>query len=180
MNATTVLCLAIATAAFAGPANAVFKCTTVKGVVYQDRPCREGSETDVRITIQTGEVMPKGSVNADEGTSANPSRSHDKTQSVKPVRYFGDGPTTGAKSVDRKTEAGVSDADGRRKETTPASIERTTQMTADQARNTEPSAKYYASESFNSGGETPMQMNCESPSGEKRMFYLSNGKLTSI
>jgi hypothetical protein len=51
---------------------------------------------------------------------------------------------------------------------------------ADQARKTDPSAKYYATEGFNAGGDTPAQMNCESPSGEKRVFYLSNGKLTSI
>ena len=53
-------------------------------------------------------------------------------------------------------------------------------MTAEQARKTDPTAKYYAAESFGSGAETPVQMNCESPSGEKRMFYLSDGKLTSI
>ena len=53
-------------------------------------------------------------------------------------------------------------------------------VTADQARKTDPSAKYYATEGFNAGSDTPAQMNCESPSGEKRVFYLSNGKLTSI
>ena len=53
-------------------------------------------------------------------------------------------------------------------------------MTADQARKTDPSAKYYATEGFGAGSDTPAQMNCESPTGEKRVFYLSNGKLTSI
>ena len=53
-------------------------------------------------------------------------------------------------------------------------------MTTDQARTTDPSAKYYATEAFGAGPETPTQMNCESPTGEKRVFYLSNGKLTSI
>ena len=45
MKATTVLCLTIAAAAFTGPASAVFKCTTAKGTVYQDRPCREGTRS---------------------------------------------------------------------------------------------------------------------------------------
>ena len=178
MKATTLLCVAVAAAAFAGPASAVFKCTTAKGVIYQDRPCREGNETDVRITIPTGELAPKSTPAADDGNSAGNSGSEDRTQSVKLVRHSGDGPTTGTKSP--KTDAGASESDGRRKNITPASIERTSSITADQARKTEPTAKYYANESFGTGGETPMQMNCESPSGEKRMFYLSNGKLTSI
>lgn len=179
MNPTTALFVAIAAAVFAGPANAVFKCTTAKGVVYQDRPCREGNETDVRITVPTGEVMPKGTTGADEAASPNSPRSEDRTQSVKPVRYFGDGPTSAAKRAEQmKSEADAS-ADGRRKDA-PVTLDRTTPMTSDQARKTDPSAKYYSTESFSAGSETPMQMNCESPTGEKRMFYLSNGKLTSI
>ncbi len=53
-------------------------------------------------------------------------------------------------------------------------------LTADQARKTDPTAKYFATDGFGTGNETPTQMNCESPTGEKRVFYLSNGKLTSI
>jgi hypothetical protein len=53
-------------------------------------------------------------------------------------------------------------------------------LTAEQARKTDPSAKYFATDGFGTGNETPTQMNCESPSGEKRVFYLSDGKLTSI
>ena len=178
MKATTVLFVAVAAAAFAGPANAVFKCTTAKGVVYQDRPCREGTETDVRITIPTGEVMPKGTTAADDAGSTNPAPSEDRTQSVKPVRYFGDGPDSAAKRAQHK-EGGASDTGGRRKDA-PVTLDRTTPLTADQARRTEPSAKYYSNESFSTGNQTPVTMNCESPSGEKRMFYLSDGKLTSI
>ena len=62
----------------------------------------------------------------------------------------------------------------------PKVVEKSVPMTPEQARNADPSAKYYATEAFGSGAETPSQMNCESPSGEKRVFYLSNGKLTSI
>ena len=70
MKSTTILCLAIAATAFAGPANAIFKCTTAKGVVYQDRPCRDGNETDVTIVIPTGEMAPRASGATDD--SAQP------------------------------------------------------------------------------------------------------------
>ena len=59
-------------------------------------------------------------------------------------------------------------------------VEKTVPFTADDARKTDPSAKYYATDGFGTGSDTPSQMNCESPTGEKRVFYLSNGKLTSI
>ena len=179
MNTTTVLCLAIAAAAFAGPANAIFKCATAKGVVYQDRPCREGNETDVRITIPTGELAPKSAATAEEGAAANNPRAEERTQSVKPVRYFGDGPTA-TKQGERKSDAATTGDDSSRRKDAPTSLERTAPITSDQARKTDPSAKYYATDGFGTGNDTPAQMNCESPSGEKRVFYLSNGKLTSI
>jgi len=59
-------------------------------------------------------------------------------------------------------------------------VEKAVPARAEEVRKADPSAKYYATEGFNAGGDTPAQMNCESPSGEKRVFYLSNGKLTSI
>ena len=68
---------------------------------------------------------------------------------------------------------------GRRSKDAPVALDRTTTMTEDQARKTDPSAKYYSTESFNAN-QTPVQMNCETPTGERRMFYLSDGKLTSI
>ena len=179
MKATTVLCVAIAATAFAGPASAVFKCTTAKGVVYQDRPCREGNESDVRITVPTGELAPRATPATDDASAPNQVRADDRTQTVKLLRQSGDGATGAAKSAAPKTAAGASDADGRRKDAS-AALERTTPMTADEARKTEPSAKYYSTESFSAGTQTPMQMNCESPSGERRTFYLSDGKLTSI
>ena len=37
MKNVTLICAMAAVAAFAGPAHAIFKCTTAKGVVYQDR-----------------------------------------------------------------------------------------------------------------------------------------------
>lgn len=179
MKATTALCMAIAVSAFAGPAHAVFKCTTQKGVVYQDKPCREGAETDVRLTVPTGQVAPSGVAAADSASSANPARVDDRTQSVKPVRYFGDGATGAAKRAEQKKDAEASDSSGRTKDA-PVTLDRTTPMTADQARKTDPSAKYYSTESFSAGNQTPVQMNCESPNGERRTFYLSDGKLTSI
>ena len=53
-------------------------------------------------------------------------------------------------------------------------------MTADEARKTEPSAKYYTTDAAAPGAETPTSMTCESPTGEKRRFILTNGTLTSI
>lgn len=180
MKPTTALCLALAMTAFAAPAHAVFKCTTAKGVIYQDRPCREGTETDVRITVPTGQVSTGDAVTTDDGTAATPSASENRTQSVKPVRYFGESPASAAKRAEQqKTDAGASDAGARPKDSS-ASLDRSAPMTPDQARKTDPSAKYYSNESFSAGSQTPVQMNCESPTGEKRMFYLSDGKLTSI
>jgi len=178
MKATTVFLVALATAAFAGPANAIFKCTTAKGIVYQDRPCREGNEIDVRITVPTGELAPTGIVAFDEGAAANAARTDERAQTVKPVRYGGDGPSSGVKRADHKI-AGAIDGDAHRR-SGPATIERIIPMTSEAARKTEPSANYYSTEPFGAGRETPLQMNCESPTGEKRTFYLSNGKLTSI
>jgi hypothetical protein len=180
MKPTTALCVALAISAFAAPAHAVFKCTTAKGVVYQDRPCRDGTESDVRITVPTGQVAPSGTAAAEDAASANSSRSENRTQSVKPVRYSGDGSTSAAKRAEQqRAEAGATDASARSKDA-PVTLDRTTTMTADQARKTDPSAKYYSNESFSAGNQTPVQMNCESPSGERRTFYLSDGKLTSI
>ena len=179
MKSTTVLCLAVAAAAFAGPASAVFKCTTAKGIVYQDRPCREGEETDVRLTVNTSEFAPKANQNSDEATLNT--RPDGLTRSVTPARSSNDGSPAGTKSTGRKNAdaaAGESDS-GRRKDSSTLAA-RDVPITSEQARKTDPSAKYYSTESFSAGSETPTQMNCESPSGERRTFYLSNGKLTSI
>ena len=53
-------------------------------------------------------------------------------------------------------------------------------MTAEQVAKTEPTAKYYTTDAPAPGADTPQQMTCESPTGEKRVFILANGKLTSI
>jgi len=179
MKATTLLFAACAAAAFAGPAHAVFKCTTVKGVVYQDRPCLEGNETDVRLTVPTGEVAPTPATSTDDPASGAAPRSEDRTRSVKLARNYGDAPAKTGQRTEQKTDAGATDANRRRTEA-PLTAERTSPMSAEQARQTEPSAKYYSTEAFGAGNDTPMQMNCESPSGERRTFYLTNGKLTSI
>jgi hypothetical protein len=176
MKATTALCLAIAVAAFAGPANAVFKCTTAKGVVYQDRPCRDGNESDLNIVIPTGEVAPRVPGAADDGATTNNPRSDDRANAPRASRNLGE--PSAARSAERR----ASDSAANRGETSlrGVPVEKAVPATGDQARKADPSANYYATEGFNAGGDTPAQMNCESPSGEKRVFYLSNGKLTSI
>ena len=176
MKATTALCLAIAVAAFAGPANAIFKCTTAKGVVYQDRPCRDGNESDLTIVIPTGEVAPRASGGADDGATASNPRSDDRAGAPRATRNAGEPSATATRrGSDAATNGGETS-----QRSAPTNVEKGVPVSADQARKTDPSAKYYATEGFNAGSDTPAQMNCESPSGEKRVFYLSNGKLTSI
>jgi hypothetical protein len=180
MKSTTILCLAIAATAFAGPANAIFKSTTAKGVVYQDRPCRDGNETDVTIVIPTGEMAPRASGATDD--SARPSsRADDKAAPARVQRNFGDRSDPATKPAERNnTGPTATSAEASQKRSPPLTVEKTVPITADEARKTDPSAKYYATEGFGAGSDTPAQMNCESPTGEKRVFYLSNGKLTSI
>jgi len=174
MKATTALCLAMAMAAFASPAHAIFKCTTAKGVVYQDRPCRDGNESDINIVIPTGELAPRASAGVDDGATANTPRSDDRAGAPRATRNAGESSATATR---RGSDAAASSG-----ETSLRSlpVEKAVPARAEEVRKADPSAKYYATEGFNAGGDTPAQMNCESPSGEKRVFYLSNGKLTSI
>ena len=182
MKTVPLLCAVAVAAAFAGPANAIYKCTTAKGIVYQDRPCRDGNQTDVQIVIPTGEVAPWSPATADEAAPANGPRYDNPPSAPKAGRTSADNPVTVAKPADRKSSDAASSAtDGSRKKEDRTNTENpVVPLTAEQARKTDPSAKYYATESFGSGNETPAQMNCESPTGEKRIFYLSDGKLTSI
>ena len=175
MKATTALCLAIALAALAGPANAVFKCTTAKGVVYQDRPCRDGNESDLKLVIPTGEVAPRASA-ADDGATANNLRSDERPNAPRATRNSTESSATATRrGNDAATNVGEASL-----RNSPTVVEKAIPVSADQMRKTDPSAKYYANEAFNTGSDTPAQMNCESPSGEKRVFYLTNGKLTSM
>lgn len=181
MKNVSLICAMAVVAAFAAPAHAIFKCTTAKGVVYQDRPGREGTETDVRITVPTGEVAPTPSLSEDDG-QANAPRVDGRFGGPKPGRTGAGDPVSVAKPVARKSDDSSSNVtDGaRKKEARTTAESAVAPLTADQARKTDPTAKYFATEAFGTGNETPTQMNCESPTGEKRVFYLSNGKLTSI
>ena len=180
MKTTTALCLALAVAAFAGPANAIFKCTTAKGVVYQDRPCREGNEADINIVIPTGELAPRASGAQDDGAMANNPRSDDRANAPRGTRNSGEPPATATRPAERRGSDATANGSETSLRNIPTVVEKVAPVTADQARKTDASAKYYATEGFGAGADTPAQMNCESPSGEKRVFYLSNGKLTSI
>jgi hypothetical protein len=180
MKTTTALCVAIAAAVFAGPASAIFKCTTAKGVVYQDRPCREGAESDVLIVVPTGEIAPRAAPAADESAASNGTRTDDRANAQRAPRNSAEPSASVSRPAERRgSDAAASGADTTRRSAMPPT-ETTTPLTPEQAKKTDPSAKYYATEAFGAGGETPSQMNCESPTGEKRIFYLSNGKLTSI
>jgi len=172
---TTLLCAVAVAALFAGNAEAIYKCKTPKGVVYQDRPCKEGTESDVTIVIPTGELAPKAGAAQDDPAQANV---------VRPDKAFG-APTQGrvaddsgsaTKPADSRSSSGAAEQARRN----VGVVESLLPMTADEARKTEPSAKYYTTDAASPGAETPTSMTCESPTGEKRRFILTNGTLTSI
>ena len=181
MKSTTILCLAIAATAFAGPANAIFKCTTAKGVVYQDRPCRDGNENRRHDRDPDRRDGTAGFRRDGRQRSAEHSRADDRAAPARAQRNAGDRSEPTARLRGTKKRGAHHDAaDATQKRGVPMVMEKTAPMTADEARKTDPSAKYYATDGFGAGSDTPSQMNCESPTGEKRVFYLSNGKLTSI
>jgi hypothetical protein len=175
LNKTPLLCAMAVAALFAAPAEAIYKCTTPKGVIYQDRPCREGTESDVQIVIPTGELMQRPGVSQDEGAQPNPSRPDSRAAAGKAGRAPADDASAASRAAGRATNetVGLANEDARKKD---GSVP----MTAEQARKTEPSAKYYTTDAAAPGTEVPEQMTCESPTGEKRKFILANGKLTSI
>ena len=78
MKNTTLLCAVAVAALFAGNAEAIYKCTTPKGVVYQDRPCKEGTESDVTIVIPTGELAPKAGRAQDDPAQSNAVRTESR------------------------------------------------------------------------------------------------------
>ncbi len=198
--------VAVAAAAFAGPADAVYKCTTAKGTVYQDRPCREGNETDVSIVIPTGELAPKNRSTPSEGTLAKGARGESRDDTPKSPWAAGDDSVSVTKPTDQKANDQLARAaENARKKDAARSAENqrvardaeqagkteardsrsgaennVVPLTAEEARKMDPSAKYFSTEAFGAGNDTPARMNCESSTGERRVFYLSNGKLTSI
>jgi type IV secretory pathway VirB10-like protein len=173
-----MLCSIAMLAAFAGNAQAIYKCTTSKGVVYQDRPCREGTETDVQIVIPTGELATKGVSAQDDPTQGNVLRPENRFGAPR-QHLGGDEPASTTKPADNRASTAAS-AEEARKADARAVAENAVPMTADQARKTDASAKYYTTDVSAAGTETPEHMTCESPTGEKRRFVLTNGKLTSI
>jgi len=166
-----------AAAAFAGNAEAVYKCTTAKGVVYQDRPCREGAESGVPIVMNTVELAKPGP-NSDDSTQSNAGRQDGRSAGSKDGRSADDSAAV-AKSGDNRG-ASASSANGAETKRNGRVVESVLPMSAEEARRTEPTAKYYTTDAAAPGAEAPESMTCESPSGEKRRFILSNGKLTSI
>jgi hypothetical protein len=171
LSALLVLALGI----FAGNAEAIYKCTTSKGVIYQDRPCKEGTETDVTIVVPTGELAPKAVAVQDETAQANAPRSGDpRSGNARPGRSA-DSPVSVTKPADPRTAVEGAADDSRKRSADNAAL-----MTAEQARKADATAKYYTTDTVATGAETPEHMTCESPSGEKRRFVLTNGLLTSI
>ena len=182
MKNAPLLCLMVMAGAFAGPADAIFKCTTAKGVVYQDRPCREGIETDVQIVISTGEMAPKVPAAQDDNGPVNGARGEGRFGAQKAERAMGDDSASVTKPTDKKSssDAGANAGDDARRKAARSSADARVPMTAEQAQKTEPTAKYYTTDGSAANIDTPEQMTCESPSGEKRRFILANGKMTSI
>jgi hypothetical protein len=177
----TLLCAIVICAGFAVPAEAIYKCTTAKGVIYQDRPCLEGTETGVQIVIPTGELAPNPFLLLDETPQVNSGRAETRWPAARQGRT-GDDAVSVAKPADKRVaaEGTTNVADDSSKRGARPAGENRVPMSAEQARNADPTAKYYTTDSAATGAETPDHMTCESPTGEKRRFILTNGKLTSI
>ena len=180
MKNTTMLCAVAVAAVFAGPAEAIYKCTTPKGVVYQDRPCKEGTESGMTIVNNIVELGAKAGALQDDPVQASSTRLENQAGAPKPVRT-NDDPASVTRQADNRssTSAASGGADATMKPGV-RTVESVLPMSADEARRSEPTAKYYTTDAAAPGAETPEQMTCESPNGEKRRFILSNGKLTSI
>lgn len=174
-----LFCAFAVAATLTGHAEAIYKCTTPKGVVYQDRPCKEGTESGVTIVIPTGELAPKAGAAQDDPAQANVARPENRFDAPKQGRAA-DEPASATKPADNRpagpTASGAADQAKRNARV----VESVLPMTADEARKTEPTAKYYTTDTAAPGAETPTSMTCESPTGEKRRFILANGTLTSI
>ena len=159
-----------------------------------------------QLTIPTGELAPKAAAaSQDDAKETNAARTErnfdtprqtragDNTASVgkagdKRSSTSGrtsDASASGSYSGDNKRGAGEPYAssagdDSRGRDTRSTSADNSLPMTPEQARKADPSAKYYTTDAAVPGAETPQSMTCESPTGEKRVFILSNGKMTSI
>jgi hypothetical protein len=174
---TTLLCAVAAVAVFfAGQADAIYKCTTPKGVVYQDRPCKEGAESDVSIVTNATELGLKAASAQDDPSRVNAARTDGNTGAARTSRANDDAASMSRPADNRASSSNAGDSTSKRVRT----IESVLPMSADEARRTDPTAKYYTTDAAAPGTETPGEMTCESPNGEKRRFILSNGKLTSI
>ena len=178
---TTLLCAVAVAALFAGNAEAIYKCTTAKGVVYQDRPCKDGTESDVSIVANTVDLAAKAGAAQDDPAQSNAVRPDSKPGAAKANRTSDDPASATRPNDNRATNPGTSNvADATAKRNSVRTMESVLPMSADEARRTEPSAKYYTTDAAAPGADTPGEMTCESPNGEKRRFILSNGKMTSI
>jgi len=176
---TTLLCAVAVAALFAGNAEAIYKCTTPKGVVYQDRPCKEGTESDVTIVIPTGELAPKAGAAQDDPAQANIVRPENRFGAPRQGRGA-DETGSATKPADNRPAGSPASGAADQSKRNARVVESVLPMSADEARNTEPTAKYYTTDAAAPGADTPTSMTCESPTGEKRKFILTNGKLTSI
>lgn len=192
MKTTTLLGVILIAVAFAGPAHAIYKCTTPKGVLYQDRPCSEGNEADLQLVIPTGQTAPKIQAAQEIGSQAAVVRNESRLGAAKIGRTGKEDSASLTKPADKRAnetavntktgEGGANTSNDARKKEASTTVDNSGMASpaAEQARNADPSAKYFTTEGFSAGAETPAHMTCESANGEKRVFYLNNGKLTSI
>src|SRR5512144_78833 len=86
MKRTKLIPVMAIAAAFAGNAEAVYKCTTAKGVVYQDRACVEGAQTDVNIVVPTGEMAPQLQASKDDAVQSDAVRNETRAAAAKTAR----------------------------------------------------------------------------------------------
>jgi hypothetical protein len=198
MSKGSLLSVMIIAAAFAGNAEAVYKCTTSKGVVYQDHPCIVGTETDLQLVVPTGQVAPTALSSDGEASQVNGTGAEARSGAARANRASANNVAAAGKSgaTDKGTgtasrasaargagypssassassASGNSDSQGSSNYPVDAAM-------AEQLQNTQPSARYFTVDSAAPGMEMPESMNCESPNGDKRRFFFANGKLSSI
>jgi len=160
MKTVSLLGVTLLAAVCAGNAHALFKCTTARGIVYQDRPCAEGTEEDIQI------------VNSSMPESA-PGYAQDQVVVTKSDRGRKEPPVMVAKAGRKADAAKYAGADTGRRDTGALGEEGS--PTYDPTRNPA-GTRYYAAFGSAEGGSPPQNITCQTPTGEKWQFFLQGGK----
>jgi hypothetical protein len=165
MKLASLLCMVAVTAVWSGHAAALYKCTTAQGVVYQDRPCKEGAEEGLQLTHSS---MLGGDRSATDQAVAAKADAGGKDEKI-----------VLAKAAAKKSEAADRYPAVEAKKTDAATkypAGGDAAPTAEVVRRTDPlGTRYYAA--FGApGAAVPENITCQTAGGEKWQFVLQGGK----